>query len=221
MPSRKPTPTEAAVRAAQIKKEEAETRFLAELTRKTQIETSFAEDIRREVDSSQHVARIYSFNGSVSDNSANNCIATLGQWQREDPNKPVTLVFNSPGGSVTAGLALYDYIQVIRANGTRVDTHSIGWAASMGGILLQAGEKRSMGDHAYMLIHEISSGAIGNASELEDELKFVKRLQSRLLGILASRATLSKRQIERRWKRKDWWLDAQEALEFGFIDAIE
>ncbi len=212
--------TIAAYRAAQIEKEKAETEFLKSLKRKTDFESSFAEDIRKEVDSSQHVARIYSFNGSVSDSSANNCIQTLGQWQREDPSKPITVVFNSPGGSVTAGLALYDYIQAIRNNGSKVDTHSIGWAASMGGILLQAGEERIMGDHAYMLIHEVSSGAIGNTSELEDELKFVKRLQDRLLGILAARATLTKRQIERRWKRKDWWLDATEALEFGFIDRI-
>ena len=220
MPPKTPT-TIAALRQAQIEKERAETDFLHSLKTKTDLEASFAWDIRKEVDSSQHVARIYSFNGGVSDSSANNCISTLGQWQREDPDKPIQVVFNSPGGSVTAGLALYDYIQVIRQNGTKVDTHSIGWAASMGGILLQAGEERSMGDHAYMLIHEITSGAIGNASELEDELKFVKRLQDRLLGILSSRATLTKRQIERKWKRKDWWLDAQEALEFGFIDSIK
>jgi ATP-dependent Clp protease protease subunit len=209
------------VRAAKIKRDEAETKFLEELRLKTQYEVGFAQDIRREVDSSQHVARLYSFNGAVSDSSANNCILTIGQWQREDPAKPITVVFNSPGGSVTAGLALYDYIKAVQGAGTEINTHSIGWAASMGGILLQAGQKRTMGAHAYILIHEITSGAIGNASELEDELKFVKRLQERLLAILAERSSLSKSAISRKWKRKDWWLDAQEALELGFIDEIE
>lgn len=217
---RLPTATEEQLNAGALKKFAAEQRYYDHLADKTKIETTFAQDIRTEVDASQHVARLYSFNGGVTDSSANGCIQTIGQWQREDASKPITLVFNSPGGGVHSGLALYDYIHAVQATGTTIDTHSIGWAASMGGILLQAGAKRTMGAHAYMLIHEISSGAIGNTSELEDELKFVKRLQERCLAILAERSTLSKRQISRRWQRKDWWLDATEALEFGFIDEI-
>jgi ATP-dependent Clp protease protease subunit len=93
-------------------------------------------------------------------------------------------------------------------------------AASMGGILLQAGSHRVLAPNAYMLIHEVSSLAWGGASELEDEVAFVKRLQDRILDILAERSTMTRQQIARKWKRKDWWLDAPEALRLGFVDEI-
>jgi ATP-dependent protease ClpP protease subunit len=71
-----------------------------------------------------------------------------------------------------------------------------------------------------MLIHEISSIGIGKMSELEDEIKFLKRLQERCLEILADRSNLSKQQIKTRWTRKDWWLDAEETVKYGFADRI-
>lgn len=149
------------------------------------------------------------------------CIEDLGTWRRQDPKQPIKIIFNSPGGSVFEGLALYDYIQETRESGTRVDTMALGMAASMGGVLLQAGETRTMSRHSYLLIHEVSAGAMGNVSELEDELKFTKRLQDRLLSILSERASMTKQQIARKWKKTDWWLDAQEALALGFCDEVK
>jgi len=177
---------------------------------------------RRERDAlaSDEYARIYPFYGTVGSSTVERCIRELGTWSRRDPGQPIRLVLTSPGGNVIDGFALFDFIQELRASGHHIETVALGWAASMGGILLQAGDKRIMGRSSWMLIHEISSANVGKTSEMEDELKFVKRLQERALDILAERATFTKRQIANRWKRKDWWLDAPEALRLGFVDEV-
>jgi ATP-dependent protease ClpP protease subunit len=90
----------------------------------------------------------------------------------------------------------------------------------MGSILLQAVDHRIVGSKADILIHEISSVNVGKLSEMEDEMEFLNRLADRALDIYADRSTLTKTQIKRRWKRKDWWLDAEEAVELGFADEI-
>jgi len=134
---------------------------------------------------------------------------------------PITIWFNSPGGYVVDGLALYDYIVAIRdGRGIPITTVALGEAASMAGILLQAGTTRLVAPHASILIHEVSGASIGKTSELEDELAYTKRLQKRLLNILAARSTLSMAQISRRWKKTDWWLEAEEAIELGFADGV-
>jgi ATP-dependent Clp endopeptidase proteolytic subunit ClpP len=213
-------PLKEQLKLAELAKIEAERNLYEERAHGAALDNWNAERIRRQIQASSDYARIFPFYGQVNKGAVAGCMDTLTQWHREDPDQPITVVFNSPGGSVFEGLALYDQIQILRNEGASVNTHSLGMAASMGGVLLQAGETRTIGRHGYVLIHEVSSGAIGNTSELEDELKFTKRLQDRLLTILASRSTLTKRQIATRWKRKDWWLDAEEALNLGFVDAI-
>lgn len=163
--------------------------------------------------------RTYNFWGAVGGKSAGDCVYQLGIWARQS-DEPINLIFNSPGGNVIDGLALYDYIKELQGSGISINTHSIGMAASMGGVLLQAGAVRTMGANAFLLIHEVSSGASGKMTELEDELEFSKRLQDRLVNILAERSTMTARQIKTRWKRKDWWLGAAEAMELGFIDGV-
>lgn len=164
--------------------------------------------------------RIYPFWGGVTSSTSKSCIDTLSHWSRQFPGQEVTLVFNSPGGSVIDGLALFDFLQELQAGGTPLTTVTLGMAASMGGILLQAGGKRVMGRHAWLLIHEISSMTGGKASDIEDEIAFIKRLQGQSLDILASRSTLTAKQIAARWKRKDWWLSADEAVALGFADEV-
>lgn len=166
-------------------------------------------------------ANIYYFHGAVGSITSSNCMESLGFWARKRPESPITIVFNSPGGGVFEGLALFDFIKDLRNRGHHVTTKSVGMAASMGGILLQAGDERVMGPNAYMLIHEVSSGSMGKVSEMEDALKFTTRLQGKLLDILAERSTMTVAQIKRKWTKTDWWLDAQESLELGFIDRIE
>lgn len=164
--------------------------------------------------------RVFSFFGSVNGASVAEAMITLRYWLRRDGPQPVEIIFNSPGGSVIDGLALYDQILDLRYKGVEVTTVGMGMAASMGGILLQSGDKRVMGRNAHLMMHEVATMGLGKLSEIEDELKFSKRLQDRCLDILAERATLDKNQIQRKWKNKDWWLDAETALELGFIDAI-
>lgn len=211
---------ETAKAKAEREKVQAERDFYRQKARKATVDAELAEIELHRFRCSQDATRLYNFIGAVTGGSAQTCINVIGQWFREDPDTPITIEFNSPGGGVFPGLALYDCITELQDRGATINTKSVGMAASMAGILLQAGTKRTIGRNAYLMIHEISSGAIGNVSELEDEVAFAKRLQNRALDILASRSTMSRAQIARKWKRKDWWLDAEEAVSLGFADEI-
>jgi ATP-dependent Clp protease protease subunit len=147
-------------------------------------------------------------------------MAQLSTWNRTEPGSAIQIVFNSPGGEVTSGLALYDFILSLRADGHHITTTSLGMAASMAGILLQAGDTRSMASEAWLLIHEASFGVSGSFGDVEDRVKWIERIQDRILDIFAARSNLTKGQIKRRWHRKDWWLSSDEALTLGFIDEI-
>lgn len=185
-------------------------------------ELEAAEKRREDADhrASANQARIYPFVGTVSHASVQSCIATLGAWSRRDPGADITIVFNSPGGDVFDGLALFDYIRELSAKGHHMTTAARGMAASMGGILLQAGDTRLMGANAYLMIHEVATLGIGKVSDIEDELELCRRLQKRLLGILAERSKFSVKQIEAKWKKTDWWLDCTQTVENGFADAV-
>ena len=197
----------------------AEARYYEHMARGAKVKADEAEREQALIAATEYENRIYTFDGAVRSASVQHAIAELGLWVRRDPSKPIKVIFNSPGGGVFDGMALYDYIQQIRQE-TRVDTVALGMAASMGGVLLQAGETRTMSKHSYLLIHEVSGGSIGKTSEMEDELRFSKKLQDRLLEILAERSTLTKQQIARRWRKTDWWLSAEESRELGFCDLV-
>lgn len=147
-------------------------------------------------------------------------IDSINRWRRIDPGCDIRIEINSPGGGVFSGLNLYDVLREASAQGHRIITCAYGYAASMAGILLQAGDERQISPNAFLMIHEVSSGAIGKWSEMVDEVEFVERLQKIALTILARRSTLSIAAIKRRSARKDWWLDAGEAVKFGFVDTI-
>jgi ATP-dependent Clp endopeptidase proteolytic subunit ClpP len=200
--------------------EAAETEYYHQLSRLHSLEADALERTKAETLASPQYTGIYTFYGSVNSDSVKTAMRDLGAWARREPEANFRIVFNSPGGSVIDGFAFFDFIKELRSLGHNIETVALGYAASMGGILLQAGDKRVIGSNAYMLIHEISSFAFGKASELEDELKLVKRLQEKALDILAERSTMNKSQIKRKWVKTDWWIDAAEALEFGFVDEI-
>jgi ATP-dependent Clp endopeptidase proteolytic subunit ClpP len=148
-------------------------------------------------------------------------IDALEHWHRRDPASPVTISLNSPGGAVLDGFALYDTIARMQRSGTKVEIRGSGLVASMAAVLLQVADDRVLDKNAIFMIHEISCGARGKLSEIEDAQAFSKKLQDRLLDILASKSKLSKTQIARRWKRKDDYMDADEALKLGFCDRVE
>ncbi len=162
---------------------------------------------------------VYVFNGEVATASVNACIDQLVRWHRTRPAEDIEIIFNSPGGSVVAGLALWDVIQDIKRD-HNVTTVAYGMAASMAGILLQAGHERIMGAESWLMIHEASFGAAGKIGEVEDTVEWIKMVQKRILRIFASRSHLSERQLENKWKRKDFWISSDYALELGLIDSI-
>lgn len=155
----------------------------------------------------------------------------LNVWRRNDPGCEIELVITSPGGSVISGMALYDYIQTLRREGHKVTTIALGMAASMGGILLQAGDVRAMGKEAVILIHEISTVAWGKATDLIDELSLVNIFQNRILDIFAERAAeagvngtasdpMTRKEFAKKWNRTDWWVDSASALKWGIVDKL-
>ena len=164
---------------------------------------------------------IYIYDSVVSDQSVEKCMLQLTQWMRRDPGCAIEIIFYSPGGAIVAGMALYDFIQRVRRAGHHVTTMALGMAASMAGILLQAGDERVMGKEAWVLIHEASFGAQGKIGEVEDTVEWVKKVQKRILKIFAERCTLTETQIARRWKRTDWWLSSDDCLRLKFVDRVE
>jgi ATP-dependent Clp protease protease subunit len=204
----------------------AEQRAWAEI-RKLQLETDrtlleLAGLRRRERDAGAEAgeAHVYTFYSGVDAETVAACMSELGHWSRREPGSPITVIFNSPGGSVLDGLALFDYLRRLRSIGHHVTTIALGRAASMGAVLLQAGDHRVIGENAFLLIHEVSNSSTGKVSEMEDGVDFTRRLQKRLMAILSGRSTLTEAQIARRWARKEWWLDAGEAAAAGLADEV-
>jgi len=163
----------------------------------------------------------FAFVGPVCEETVHRLIDKLEIWAEAHPDGDINLTINSQGGSVIDGFALYDYLQTLKARGHKLTTVGLGMVASMGGVLLQAGDERVMSRRTWLLIHEVQGITAGSFSQMEDDMKFNERLQSQALDILAERSTLSRKQIQNRWKRKDWWIDANEALKGGFVDKIE
>jgi ATP-dependent Clp endopeptidase proteolytic subunit ClpP len=164
--------------------------------------------------------KVYAFNDIVSSSSVGACISQLNIWSRTDPKCDIEIIFNSPGGSVVDGMALYDYFQALRRAGHKLTTVTFGMAASMAGILLQAGDVRVIGAESYVLIHEISTVAIGKIGELEDVVEFCKKIQKRVIDIFATRSNKPHSYFEKHWRRKDWWLDSSECMRIGIVDEI-
>lgn len=213
------------VPAAPLPDDLAGQRQWAEL-RKLQIDTERAavelDAYRRENDEELAEAgrRHYTFYARVEDESVQACMRTLASWSTRAPGAALTVTFNSPGGSVHDGLALFDFLRHLRADGHHLTTVALGRAASMGAVLLQAGDHRVIGANAFLMLHEVSSGSTGKVSELEESVDLSKRLQKRLLTILAERSSMTMTSIQRRWARRDWWLDAADAAELGFADEV-
>jgi ATP-dependent Clp endopeptidase proteolytic subunit ClpP len=184
---------------------------------------------RKELAKNEH-HHLYMFAQAVGDATAAECMLRLTEWMRNDPKCDIEIVFNSPGGSVVAGLALWDFIQTVRAEGHKVTTSTIGYAASMAGILLQAGDTRVMGKQSWLLIHEASFQAAGKIGEVEDTVDWIKRVCNRIVDIFIERCQgadpktakhpLTKRRLVTNWTRKDWWIDADQALDWGLVDEI-
>ena len=162
--------------------------------------------------------RIVLLSGEVNDESANLVVAQLLFLQAQDPKKTISMYINSPGGSVTAGLAIYDTMQFISCP---VATYCIGQAASMGAVLLTAGEKgkRFALPNARIMIHQPWGGAEGKASDIEITAREIIRLKEKLNRILADHSGSSYEKVVADTDR-DYFMSADEAAEYGLIDKV-
>lgn len=156
--------------------------------------------------------------GQVEDHMANLVVAQLLFLESENPDKDIHLYINSPGGSVTAGLSIYDTMQFIKPD---VSTMCIGQAASMGAFLLAGGTKgkRYGLPNSRMMIHQPSGGAFGQASDIEIQATEILKLRHRLNEILAEHTGHPLEQIARDTER-DNFMSAQEAVSYGLIDQV-
>lgn len=162
--------------------------------------------------------RIIFLTGEVNDQSASSIIGQLLFLESENPDKDISLYINSPGGSVTAGMGIYDTMRFIRP---KVNTICVGLAASMGALLLSSGEKgkRYALPHSRVMIHQPLGGMQGQATELEIVAREILRTKAELNQILADNTGKPVETVARDTER-DYWLTAQEALEYGLIDRI-
>jgi len=164
--------------------------------------------------------RIVFLGGGVDDDVANVIIAQMLFLSNEDSKAPISFYINSPGGSVSAGLAIYDTMQFLRCE---VHTYCIGMAASMGAVLMCGGEKgkRFLLPNSRMLLHQPLIGGVleGPATDLSIEAAEIIRLRKRLYEIIASHTSKPIEQIEVDCDRNKW-LESQEAVEYGLADKI-
>ncbi len=162
--------------------------------------------------------RIIFVTGEVEDHMASVIVAQLLFLESENPSKDISMYINSPGGVVTAGLAIHDTMQYIKP---RVSTVCIGQACSMGSFLLAAGEPgmRIALPNARIMIHQPSGGARGMASDIEIQAREILRLRQRMNQHYANYTGKTLAEIEKAVDR-DTWLDADEAKEFGLVDKV-
>lgn len=162
--------------------------------------------------------RIIFLGGPIIDQVANNIIAQLLFLEHEDPKKDIKLYLNTPGGSVTAGLAIYDTMQYVKSP---VSTICVGMAASMGAVLLAAGQKgkRIALPNAEIMLHQVMGGAEGQATEIEITARQIVKIKDKINQILAKNTGQKLEKVEKDTDR-DFYLSAAEAKEYGLIDEI-
>ena len=162
--------------------------------------------------------RIVFIGTPIDDHIANLVIAQMLFLQMEDPKKDINIYINSPGGSVTAGLAIYDTMQFVTCD---VTTYCLGMAASMGAVLLCAGTKgkRYALPNSDIMIHQVSGGAQGTASDVERTVEFMFKLKKRLIRIMALHTGKDPEQVKADSDR-DYYMSADEAQSYGLVDQV-
>jgi len=162
--------------------------------------------------------RIIMLSEDVNDTTASLIVAQLLYLEAQDPDKDIQFYINSPGGSITSGMAIYDTMQYIRAD---VSTICIGMAASMGAFLMAAGTpgKRLALPNAEIMIHQPSGGSRGQATDIQIQAERILKMKQKLNAILAEKTGKPVSQVELDCER-DYFMSAEEALDYGIIDKI-
>lgn len=205
----------------------AERHKIASIEEKNRLEM---ERLRMELDALKHErklkdalasnALVYSFYSRVDSDKVSDAMKTMDEWSRVHPGKDIEVQLTSAGGSVLDGLALYDFLRILSARGHKVGVTAYGMCASIGSILLQAGDERKLGENSYVMLHEISFGAWGTPTAVSEDLDFAKILEGRLVDILCARSKLTPKTLAKMWHKKDIWLDSGKSLKLGLIDSI-
>jgi ATP-dependent Clp protease protease subunit len=162
--------------------------------------------------------RIVFIGTAIDDHIANLVVAQMLFLQMADPKKDINLYINSPGGSVTAGLAIYDTMQFVTCD---VATYCVGIAASMGAVLLAAGTrgKRYALPNSDIMIHQVSGGAQGTASDVERTVEWMFKIKKRLIHILSQHTGKTEEQVQADSDR-DYWMSAEDARAYGLVDEV-
>lgn len=162
--------------------------------------------------------RIIFLSGEITDETANSIVAQLIFLEGKDPEKDISLYINSPGGSVSAGLAIYDTMNFIKCD---VTTICVGLAASMGAFLLSSGAKgkRFALPNSEIMIHQPLGGAQGQASDIEIQANHIKRIKEKINKILSENSNQPLEKVQQDTDR-DNYMTAEQALEYGLIDKI-
>jgi ATP-dependent Clp protease, protease subunit len=162
--------------------------------------------------------RIVFIGTAIDDNVANLVVAQMLFLQMADPKKDINIYINSPGGSVTAGLAIYDTMQFVTCD---VATYCVGIAASMGAVLLAAGTrgKRYALPNSDIMIHQVSGGAQGTASDVERTVEWMFKIKKRLIHILSQHTGKTEEQVGLDSDR-DYWMSAEDAKAYGVVDEV-
>ena len=162
--------------------------------------------------------RIVFIGTAIDDTVANLVVAQMLFLQMADPKKDINIYINSPGGSVTAGLAIYDTMQFVTCD---VATYCVGIAASMGAVLLAAGTrgKRYALPNSDIMIHQVSGGAQGTASDVERTVEWMFKIKKRLIHILSQHTGKTEEQVALDSDR-DYWMSAEDAKGYGVVDEV-
>ena len=162
--------------------------------------------------------RIVFISGEIDDASANTVVAQLIYLEAKNPEKDICVYINSPGGSVTAGMAIYDTMKYVKCD---VSTICVGLAASMGAFLLAAGTKgkRFCLPNSEVMIHQPLGGARGQASDIEITAKHIMRTKKKMIEMLSENTSQPIKKVEKDVDR-DYYMSADEAVEYGIVDKV-
>ena len=198
-----------------------EERLQAEIaTAKADLELAEEQRKARERELGDEANFTYVFDTGVDTRSARKLIRRLNAWGRVDPKEAITLIINSSGGHCSAGFAIIDTIYALQDQGNHITGVVRGRAQSMAAIILQACDERVIGPHSSLLVHEGGLTSFGTKAQVKDHLGFMELHNERMLDLLEARSTITRDDIASRWERRDWYIDANEALELGFVDRI-
>jgi ATP-dependent protease ClpP protease subunit len=202
--------------------------LLREQTRHEKFEADYAEMKLGELKRAEDVAmntgaedNIFTFAGPVNDENVYKAMQTLGIFSRRDPNCTITIYLTSPGGSTYAGFAFHDFLKELQVKGHRIIIHVFGYAMSMAVPIFQAADERILSRNAFLLIHEVSAEMERmTTAQHTDNLKQTQMIQKKMYDLCSEKSNMTTAAMQRKSKKFDWLMDAEEALKHGLCDRI-